>query len=205
MNYAQQQRDPRKHLIGIVSVVGFHLVLGYALMNGLARKVVDVFKQPLTVNVIEEVTSSPPPPPKPLPPPPKSALPPPPAYVPPVEVPIQAAPQPVITTTSQPLPQPAVIAPAPTPAPAVNVSVACPNHTAVRIEMPRQALRLGLSGEVLVGFTVTTNGEVKNVGVVRSSNPIFNSAALAAVAQYRCIGQGHDARVQVPFVFRIEN
>lgn len=203
MNYAAQQRDPRRHLIGLISVVGFHIVLGYALMNGLARKVVEVLKQPLTVNVVEEIKAPPPPPPKALPPPPKVVAPPP-AYVPPPEVTIQAPVQPAITTSQKPVPeQPAVVAAPAAPAP-INVSVACPNHKSARIEMPRQATRLNLSGDVLVGFTVTPSGDVKDVRVIRSSNPIFNSAALAAVAQYRCVGQGHDAPVQVPFAFRVE-
>ena len=202
MNYAAQQRDPRKHLIGIFLVVGFHVVLGYALVNGLARKVVDVFKKPLTVNVIEEIKSLPPPPPPKALPPPKLVATPPPAYVPPVEVAVQAPPQAVITTTQKPTPEPVVVAPA-APAP-INVAVACPNHRSVNVDMPRQAQRLGLSGEVLVGFTVSASGEVKDISILRSSNAMFNNAALNAVAQYRCVGQGHDARVQVPFAFRIE-
>ena len=47
-------------------------------------------------------------------------------------------------------------------------------------------------------------GEIKDISILRSSNSMFNNAALNAVAQYHCVGQGHDARVQVPFAFRIE-
>ena len=39
---------------------------------------------------------------------------------------------------------------------------------------------------------------------MRTSNKIFDRAALGAVQQFACIGQGQDVRVQVPFVFRLE-
>ncbi|NMG37406.1 energy transducer TonB, partial [Azoarcus sp. TTM-91] len=55
MSYALRQRDPRRHLTGIAFVVLFHVVLAYALLNGLAREVVKVFKDPLDVRLIEEI------------------------------------------------------------------------------------------------------------------------------------------------------
>ena len=96
-SYAEQQRDPRKHLVGISAVVVFHIVLVYALANGLGRKVVEVFKAPLDVSIIEEIKPPPPPPPPPkivkvLP---KVSAPPPPAYVPPTETQVQAPPPPI--------------------------------------------------------------------------------------------------------------
>lgn len=192
-------------MTGLIAVVGFHVILVYALMNGLARKVVDVLKVPLSVNVIEEVKAPPPPPPpKSLPPPPKVAAPPPPDFVPPVEVPVQAPVENTIIATSSepaPPPAPAVVA---APAPVVNVAVACPNSDAVRagVPYPPQAERLGLAGNVLVEFTVGPTGEVRDVTAVRSSNAVFVDTATKAVARFRCNGQGHDVRVKVPFVFR---
>ena len=41
MNFAQRQRDPRKHLVGITAVILFHGFIVYALLTGLAKKVVD--------------------------------------------------------------------------------------------------------------------------------------------------------------------
>ncbi len=205
MNYAQQQRDPRRHFFGIGSVILIHVVVVYALVNGLARKVVEVFKKPLEVSIVEEV-KLPPPPLKSLPPP-KAATPPPPTYVPPPEVvvPISPAPQAVVAVTTQPTPAPPVVE-APRPA-VVNVSVACPNHMDVRSRTPYppQAARMGLSGEVLVEFTVAPGGEIADVTVLKSSNKIFNNAASTAVTQFRCIGQGQAVKVHVPFVFRLEN
>lgn len=209
MNYAQQQRDPRRHLFGIGSVILIHIVVVYALVNGLGRKVVEVFKKPLDVSIIEEVKPEPPPPPPPktLQPPPKVA-PPPPAYVPPPQVTV-AAPPPVVTAVTQaPPPPPAPPAPPAEPArPAVvAVGIACPNHAEVqsRVAFPAQALRLGLSGEVEVEFTVQPSGAISDIGIARSSNKVFNNAATTAVTQFRCTGQGHAVRVRVPFVFRLE-
>ena len=100
MDYAQQQRNPGKHMTGLVVVSILHLILGWALVNGLARKVVEVIKGPIETKIIEEVKPPPPPPPENLPPPPKFA-PPPPSFAPPPEVQIQnPPPAPSITTTT---------------------------------------------------------------------------------------------------------
>lgn len=212
MSYAQQ-RDPQKHLLGVVAVVGFHLLLVYGLVNGLGRKVVEVMQAPLSVSIADEVKVLPPPPPPPpktVAPPPKAVTPPP-AYVPPVEVPVQAPPPaPVITTTPDPTPPPPVVAPAPAPvappAPAVvSAAVACPNFEAVRSQVPYppQAENLGLSGDVLVEFVVAADGQIKNISAVRSSHTLFTAAATRAVAKFQCVGQGRDVRVKVPFSFRL--
>jgi len=204
LNYAEQQSDPRKRMTGLIAVIGFHVILVYALMNGLARKVVEVIKTPLSVSVIEEIKTPPPPPPKSLPPPPKVAAPPPPEYVPPVEVPVQAPVQNTIVETSpEPAPQPAPVVAAVAP-PIVDVAVACPNSDAVRagVPYPPEAERMNLAGNVLVEFTVGPTGEVGNVVATRSSNAMFVDVATKAVANFRCNGQGHNVRVKVPFVFR---
>ena len=91
MDYAQQQRNPGKHITGLMIVIVLHGLLAWALVTGLARKVIDVVKAPIETKIIEEVKPPPPPPPDNLPPPPKSA-PPPPSFVPPPEV--QVAPPP---------------------------------------------------------------------------------------------------------------
>src|ERR1035438_7866286 len=83
MNYAQQQADPRRHVIGITVVVLFHLLVVYALVTGLAKKVIDVVRAPIETKVIEEIKKPPPPPEVVLPPPPKLEAPPPPFIPPP--------------------------------------------------------------------------------------------------------------------------
>ena len=101
MDYAEQQRNPGKHAVGIGIVIAMHLLVAWALVTGLARKVVDVIKAPIETKIIEEVAPPPPPPPENLPPPPKFA-PPPPSYVPPPEVVVtNPPPAPAITVTRE--------------------------------------------------------------------------------------------------------
>jgi protein TonB len=207
MDYAQQQRNPGKHLTGITAVVVLHIVVGYALVNGLARKVIDVVKGPLETKIIEEV-KKPPPPDTPPPPPPKLVQPLQ-TFVPPPEVQIQ---QPVVQApviqavqrTEAPVFQrPA--APAPVAAPSNSVGVACPNSQKIRTEIqyPVQARREGLQGDVTIRFTVTATGQIKDPQVVSSSNRVFNNVSLNAIRQFNCVGQGQDVVVEVPFSFKL--
>ena len=62
MNYAQP-KPPVRRIGGIAFVVGLHAVIVYALLTGLATKVVDVIRQPIETRIIEEI--KPPPPPTP--------------------------------------------------------------------------------------------------------------------------------------------
>lgn len=53
-------------------------------------------------------------------------------------------------------------------------------------EFPREALRSGRSGEVVVEYTVAPNGSVSDARVIRSSPPrVFDRAALDAVRSWR--------------------
>ena len=91
MDFSQTQRDPTRKFVGLGAVIVFHIIIVYALITGLARKVVEVVKGPIEVKVIEEVIKKPPPPPELLPPPPKMQAPPPP-FIPPPEINIQPPP-----------------------------------------------------------------------------------------------------------------
>jgi protein TonB len=200
MDFAQQQRNPARHLIGIGGVVLFHVIVVYALLTGLARKVVEVVKGPIEVKVIEETIKKPPPPPDAAPPPPKLAAPPPP-FIPPPEVNIAPppAPPPVIAAITQeapPAPQPPVIQPAPTPAPAPpavrSARAACPNLHEVlsALPYPPEAQRNNLEGTVVVEFTVADDGRVRDPVIMSSTNRAFNRVALNGVRSLRCQGQG---------------
>ena len=46
MNFSQRQADPRRHLVGFTVVILFHALIVYALVTGLAKKVVDVVRAP---------------------------------------------------------------------------------------------------------------------------------------------------------------
>ena len=206
MDYAQQQRSPGKHLTGITIVIILHVALGYALMNGLATKVMNVIKQPLETKIIEEV-KKPPPPDTPPPPPPKmvQVMP---TFVPPPEVQIQApVSAPVISNVTAVAPP--VYAPPAPPAPVAvappSVGVACPNSQQIRTEIkyPAQARKDGLQGDVLIEFTVAVNGEIKDIEVKNSSNRAFNSASINATRMFKCNAQARDVRVQVPYSFKL--
>lgn len=222
MNFAQRQRDPRRHLVGFTVVVLFHVALVYALLTGLAKKVVDVVRAPIETKVIEEVKPPPPPPEVVVPPPPRLEAPPPP-FIPPPEIQIATPPppQPTITAVTptpppapvqiQPAPPPPVVeappAAPPAPPPPVSAGVVCSNYRTVMgdVAYPREAIRAGLDkGEALIQFTVTASGEVKDVKALRSTHPIFARASIRVVSEYKCQGQGRDVIVQVPFAFKLE-
>ena len=206
MDYAQQQRQPGKHLTGITVVIILHAIVVYALVTGLARKAIDVIKQPMTTKVIEEV-KKPPPPDTPPPPPPKlvQIIP---TFVPPPEVQISSPVVQAVISNPTPIappvyapPKPVVAAPPAPPA----VGTACPNSQQIRTEIkyPAAARKDGIQGDVLVEFTVATNGEIKDVDVKSSSNRVFNSVSVNAVRQFKCNAQARDVRVQVPFSFKL--
>jgi periplasmic protein TonB len=194
VDYAQQQRSWGKHLPSIALVVLLHIALGYALVNGLARRVVEVLKQPIETKIIEEIKK--PPPDVPPPPPPKLAAPPPP-FIPPPEINIQVPQvqtQPTITTvTTTPPPPgpPPVIAPPAPPAPPPPKPAGPPVRkefkAAYRVEpqFPRQALREGLTGRVVAHVYVAPNGEVTDVKIVHSSARIFDREVIRALSQWK--------------------
>lgn len=176
MDYAQQQRNPGKHLSGLMVVVLLHLLLGWALVSGLARKVVDVIKAPIETKIIEEVKPPPPPPPENLPPPPKFA-PPPPSFVPPPEVVVNAPQTPAPTITVSPVappPTPVVIAPvAPAPAPPApprSAPVAAITSVAdCKPDYPAAALKDEATGTTRIRFTIDATGRMTGADVLRSA------------------------------------
>jgi periplasmic protein TonB len=215
MDYAQQQRNPTKHMVGIAVVILLHIALVYALINGLGAKIVEVIKKPLETQIIEEVKPPPPPPPQTLPPPPKFAAPPPP-FIPPPEVQVNVPPPPnPIAVTAQvaptePAPPIAAVAPPPAPpaaAPApTSARNACPNYAKVLGDnaYPRDAMKAGIDhGEAVVRFTVAADGTLKDMSVVSQTNRAFGRAALASVAEFKCVGTGRDVIFEVPFGYKL--
>ena len=194
MNYAEQQRDPGKHAVGIGIVIVMHILLGWALVNGLARTVIEVIKGPIETKIIEE-TKPPPPPPENLPQPPKFA-PPPPSFVPPPEVVVNAPPTPapaITATTIAPPPAPPVaIAPAQAPVaeappapprvaarPAIgNVSTCAPKGD----DYPAIAIKEEATGTTKVRFTVDASGKLASAEVVKSAGASRAHKALDRVA-----------------------
>ena len=221
MNFAQQQADPRRRIVGFGAVLLFHALLVYALVSGLAKKVVDVVRAPIETKVIEEIKKPPPPPEVVVPPPPKLEAPPPP-FIPPPEIQVATPPPaPTITAvTPTPPPAPVAIAPAPppvvaTPAPpappapatVVTAGVACSNYQTVMgdVAYPREALRAGIEkGEAVMQFTLSPTGDIKDIRTVRSTNPIFARSSTRIISSFKCAGQGHDVTVNVTFGYKTE-
>ena len=205
MNFSQQQADPRRHLVGFTFVILFHALIVYALVTGLAKKVVDVVRAPIETKVIEEIKKPPPAPEIVLPPPPKLEAPPPP-YIPPPEVTIATPPpqQPTITVAPSPEPPPpTVMTPTPPPPPVAaapvqapprpattNIGVACPNQ--VSPSMPVKAQREGITGVVRAQATIK-GGKVIAVEILSTpARGVFDAAVRNAMMQYGCSGAGDE-------------
>jgi len=168
MSYAQPQSSSRR-LIAMAAVGIFHVLLIYALIHGLARKIVEVVRAPLETKIIEEIKRPPQEQPPPPPPTPKLATPPPP-FIPPPEVQIQVPVQlpPTITAVvptppSVPIPPPAVPAP-PARTPAVVDARGCPKPT-----YPAASIRANETGLVTLTFLIDVDGKVLESRVERSS------------------------------------
>ena len=167
MDFAQQQRNPGRHLIGFGIVVALHVLLGWALVTGLAQRMIEVIKAPIETKIIEEVKPPEPPPPENLPPPPKFA-PPPPSFVPPPEVnvappvtPMRITPAPAVAASAPPAPR----APARTE-PRIDFQNACE-----RPEYNAAARRAEAQGSTTILFTMDTTGQISEATVEKSSGP----------------------------------
>lgn len=219
MNFAQQQRDPRRHLVGFTAVVLFHALLVYALVTGLAKKVVDVVRAPIETKVIEEIKKPPPPPEIVVPPPPRLEAPPPP-FIPPPEVQIATPPppQPTITAvTPTPPPAPVVIAPAPPPvAVAPTPPPPAPATTDVRAhctQMPKPEVP-GTNFTGKLSFTARAlikGGKMSQIEIVPGSfkgttdrrvQRAFTQAVTDAMSAYTC--GGDNVAVTQEFAFTID-
>ena len=60
MDFSQRQARSGQHAPGVLFVIFFHIFIVYALVTGLAKKVVDVVRAPIETKVIEEIKKPPP-------------------------------------------------------------------------------------------------------------------------------------------------
>jgi protein TonB len=221
MDYARQQRDPTRHMLGIGVVILVHGLVIWALLSGLGQSVIQIIKKPLNATIIEEVKLPPPPPPPPPPPkkiiePPKAPPPPIDTYVPPPDIPIQApTTAPVITaiTPAAPTephviqaPPPPVAAPAPAPKPAVRrgiVRLAGDDPT-----YPRDAIRAGVQkGRVVARLSIDEKGNVTEVNITVSDPPrVFDKAVRAALEgwKFKAEGEKYVGEVEINFTLKDE-
>ncbi len=176
MAYADQGMSKGKMwALGIAVVI--HIFLGYALITGLALKIVKHIVEPIkSVNIKD----TPPPPDEPPPPPPKDVEIPP--FVPPPEVTVaNDAPPPTITTQSvqapppqayQPPAPPAPVAPPAPPAPVGETRGALldPRSTSTsEDDYPPASQRANEEGVVTVNLNINAQGRVDQCSVAQSS------------------------------------
>jgi len=173
-------------MTALIIVALIHLVVGYALVTGLAYEGVrQIVKKVTTVDIKkEEEKKPPPPPPKPEHPPP------PPIVAPPPKV--NLAPPPVVETVQAPppAPPPIVLAPPPPAPPPSQARGAAPlkqAQWAARIQdnYPGDALRAEKQGRVGVHVTIGPDGRVTSCSVTSSSGtPSLDSAACDGMTRY---------------------
>ncbi len=208
--------DPTRRAMGWTVVFAVHVLVGWALVSGTARRGLEIIKKPMEAAVIQEVIIPPPPPPPPPPPKeikrPEPKMPkveaPPPPYVPPPEV---RAPTtstaPVVESVQAPPPTPAIIAPPPPPAPPpaapsgrAEMGVACP--TQVKPSLPARALKEG--EEVIVRAQATIRDGVVQEVTILSGPRVFHAAVRNAMLQYRCSSGAGEVVATQEFEFKIE-
>lgn len=217
MDYAQQQRDPARHIIGISFVVLVHVLVIWALMSGLGSAVIQIIKKPLTATIIEEVKLPPPPPP-----PPRKIIEQPrvqtpiETYVPPPDVPVPTTTAPVISAvTATPPTEPHVIA---APPPTVQAPVAPSPRPAVRKGVvrtsgedpsyPKEAIRAGVAkGRVVARLQIDEKGNVTDVNITFSEPPrVFDKVVRAALEtwKFRAEGERYVGEVEINFTLKDE-
>lgn len=162
--------DSGRRLTGLTVVVLLHVLMIYALVNGLGRKIMQVIAQPLETKIIEETKA--PPPDKPPPPPPKLA-PPPPPFIPlpevQVQVPQMAQTNAITAVTSvRPLAPPPPVA-ARAAAPVRSLAAVVNASACEKPDYPPASLRAQESGLVTLAFLIDVDGKVLDSKVEHST------------------------------------
>jgi len=161
-------------LTALIVVAVLHIVVGYALVTGLAYEAFKKVKEVTAAINIEEEK----PPEEPPPPPPKQDTPPPPIVAPPPAISINTAAPSVETVTVAPPPAPVFTTaapppPPPPPPPRFQPKGAAPKgnpgNWATSNDYPSRALREEREGSTGFRVTVGTDGKVAECSVTRSS------------------------------------
>jgi len=184
MAYADQEMSGNR-IASFVVVALLHILVGYALVTGLAYEAVQqVVKKVTTVDIKKEE-------PKKEPPPPKKAAAPPPIVAPPPKINVNVTPPPVQTVVTPPPAAPVVpiiAPPAPVPAPRVQPKQPTPKgnpaNWATTNDYPTRALREEREGTTSFRVTVGPDGRVTGCSVTSSSgSPDLDDATCANVTR----------------------
>lgn len=170
MAYAEQSMSGNR-VTALIIVALIHILLGYALVTGLAYEAAKkVIQRVTTVDIKEEVKEEEPPPP----PPKKVELPPPPPVAPPPKINVAVTPPQIQTvTTPPPAPPPIVLAPPAPPPPPPPAKPATPRNDpgswATPNDYPSRALREEREGTSGFRVTIDADGKVANCQITSSS------------------------------------
>lgn len=188
MSYADQSMSGNR-VTALIIVALIHIVLGYALVTGLAYEAAKkVIQKVTTVDIKEEVKKEePPPPPK------KVDVKPPPVVVPPPKIVVNVAPPQIETVATPPPPAPPIILapPAPVPPPPPPPQKASkasprgnPANWATANDYPSRALREERTGTTGFRVTVGGDGRVVSCEITSSSgHPDLDQATCANVTR----------------------
>jgi len=172
MAYADQQMSGNK-ITALIIVALIHIVVGYALVTGLAYSAAkQILKKVTTVDIKEPEKPKEPPPP-----PPKQEAAPPPPVAPPVKINVSVAPPPIETVQVAPPPPPAIVlAPPPVvapPPPRFTPKLAQPKGRpgdwVTTNDYPSRALREEREGTTGFRLSVGPDGRVTNCEITSSS------------------------------------
>lgn len=164
---------PQSRAVTLVLVALLHVGIVYALATGLAHQMISALPQNLNVNVLPPIEEKDVPPP---PPPPTFKQPPP--FVPPPDVTIDLSQAPATTTaiTAQSS-QKDISAPA---------SVGKAHYCDPKRYYPPQGITNSWTGTTVIGFTIDTEGNIKNLQIKRSSgHPELDEAAIRCASSWR--------------------
>lgn len=169
--------------VGIGAVVLIHVGLVYALVTGLAYRVVQIAPVAIETRLIQGTPQERPEPPPPAP----NFEPPPPSFVPPPEVHIATPPPPARSTAITTVTPVRPVEPTPAPAPP-HVPVSVLPHvdaaTSREPEYPPVSRRLGEQGTVVLEVMVDASGRAVEAKIVQSSGfARLDDAAVAGVKE----------------------
>ncbi len=187
MAYADQQMSGNR-ITALIVVAIIHVVLGYALVTGLAYEgAAKLIKKVTAIDIKEEVKKDEPPPP------PKKVTAPPPPVAPPVRINVSTTPPQITTVQTPPPPAPIVLAPAPSapvappppriqprnPSPKGN-----PGNWANSNDYPSRALREEQEGVTRFRVSVGPDGRVTSCDITGSSgSPELDSATCSLITR----------------------
>jgi len=180
MSYAVRSRLTGSSFAVWTVVALLHVLLGWALVHGLARRVIEVIRMPIETRIIAEVRT----PPSPMETLPLPKLAAPPVFIPPPEVRVAKSQATAGAITATPdMPAAAAVAPLAVPA---RIDVG----TCDKPEYPPAALRAEAKGISRIRFVVDANGVLTRADVERPAGPsrehrLLDLAAIGALSKCR--------------------